>query len=398
MKKVAVLGGGPAGSFAAERLAAAGLNTIVIDEKLAWEKPCGGGLTYKAYNEYPFLIHNNTAKKVVTETYLAAPKAGAVKMNLTQPLVIYSRFDLNRMLLQRAEKAGAQVEKTRVLEIERKSAGWLLRTRNGSFDADYCVVATGARNPLRNVGTEWTRSDTMYALGYYVPADQNHIDIQFLPNLEGYIWVFPRCGHLSVGICGKGEPAQALRSRLEKYMDEKSLRYHGSEFYGHVLPSLETAGWRKNRVAGDGWIAVGDAAGLVDPITGEGLYYAMRSGDLASQVILNESHSLTDKVQAYCGLLRRDFAGRSRIRSHPCETRVSRPLSIQHCARADDPLHAPQPALSRVDAGFVCRHAVLQRAQETSSQEPERHHVGGADELVPASGCTGDNIATEPQA
>ncbi|MGA2596633.1 MAG: NAD(P)/FAD-dependent oxidoreductase [Bryobacteraceae bacterium] len=308
MKKVAVLGGGPAGSFAAERLAAAGLNTVVIDEKLAWEKPCGGGLTYKAYNEYPYLLNNDTAKKVVTETYLAAPKAGAVKMNLTQPLVIYSRFDLNRMLLERAEKAGAQVEKTRVLEIERKTAGWLLRTRHGSFDADYCVVATGARNPLRNVGTQWTRSDTMYALGYYVPTDQNHIDIQFLPNLEGYIWVFPRCGHLSVGICGKGEPAQALRARLEKYMDEKSLRYQGSEFYGHVLPSLETPAWRKNRVAGEGWIAVGDAAGLVDPITGEGLYYAMRSGDLASQVILNEAHSLTDKVHAYYGLLRRDFA------------------------------------------------------------------------------------------
>jgi geranylgeranyl reductase family protein len=308
MKKVAVLGGGPAGSFAAERLARAGLDTIVIDEKLAWEKPCGGGLTYKAYNEYPFLLHNDTPKKVVTETYLAAPKAGAVKMNLTQPLVIYSRFDLNRMLLERAGKAGAQVEKTRVLGIERKTDRWLLKTRHGSLEADYCVVATGARNPLRNVGTEWTRSDTMYALGYYVPSDQNHIDIQFLPNLEGYIWVFPRCGHLSVGICGKGEPAHSLRSRLEKYMDEKSLRYQGAAFYGHVLPSLETPAWRKNRVAGEGWIAVGDAAGLVDPITGEGLYYAMRSGDLASQVILDDTHSLTEKVHAYCGLLRRDFA------------------------------------------------------------------------------------------
>ena len=63
----------------------------------------------------------------------------------------------------------------------------------------------------------------MYALGYYVPASQDHIDIQFLPNLEGYIWVFPRCGHLSVGICGKGEPAQALRARLEAYMDERGI-------------------------------------------------------------------------------------------------------------------------------------------------------------------------------
>ncbi len=102
--------------------------------------------------------------------------------------------------------------------MERGGRGWRLKTRQGTLEADFCVVATGARNPLRNVGTEWTAADTMYALGYYVPSAQDHIDIQFLPNLEGYIWVFPRCGHLSVGICGKGEPAQALRARLEQYM------------------------------------------------------------------------------------------------------------------------------------------------------------------------------------
>ena len=54
--KVAVLGGGPSGAFAAERLAAAGVDTLLFDEKLAWEKPCGGGLTWKAYSQYPFLV------------------------------------------------------------------------------------------------------------------------------------------------------------------------------------------------------------------------------------------------------------------------------------------------------------------------------------------------------
>ncbi len=307
MKRVAVLGGGPAGSFAAERLARAGLDTVVFDEKLAWEKPCGGGLTYKAYHEYPFLIDNNTPKKLVNETFLAAPSAGTVKMALGQPLVIYSRMDLNRMLLERAEQAGAQVEKARVMGLERHGSKWLLRTKTGSLDADFCIVATGARNSLRNVGTEWTPSDTMSALGYYVPSEQSHIDIQFLPNIMGYIWVFPRCGHLSVGIAGKGEPAQALRARLERYMDEKGIRYKGAPFYGHVIPSLATPGWKRNRVAGEGWMAVGDAAGLVDPITGEGIYYAMRSGDLASQIVLNTAHSLAEKAAAYVDLLRRDF-------------------------------------------------------------------------------------------
>jgi flavin-dependent dehydrogenase len=219
MKTVAVLGGGPAGATAAERLARAGLKTIVLDEKLAWEKPCGGGITYKAYSQYPYLLNNDSPKKLVTDTMLSAPKSGAFKMELTRPLVIYSRIDLNGMLLQRAEAAGAQIEKERVLALERTSQRWRIRTRSGSIDADYCVVATGARNPLRDVGTQYTAQDTMYALGYFVPSNQAHIDIQFLPNLEGYIWVFPRAGHLSVGICGKSESAQCLRARLERYMD-----------------------------------------------------------------------------------------------------------------------------------------------------------------------------------
>jgi flavin-dependent dehydrogenase len=292
--------------MAAERLAGSGLRTTIFDEKLAWEKPCGGGITYKAYHQYPFLLENATPKKTVTDTYLAAG-AGSVRMRLPEPLLIYSRLDLNRMLLERAAQAGAQIEKARVLELARKDRGWSIRTKNGAIEADYCVVATGARNPLRDVGTQWQAGDTMSALGYYVPSDQDHIDIQFLPRLEGYIWVFPRNGHLSVGICGKGEPAQSLRARLERYMEEKSLPIKGSQFYSHVLPSLETPGWKSNRVSGDGWLAAGDAAGLVDPITGEGLYYAIRSGDLAAGTILAEHGSFRETAQAYRSLLDHDF-------------------------------------------------------------------------------------------
>ncbi len=75
-----------------------------------------------------------------------------------------------------------------------------------------------------------------------------------------------------------------------------------------MLPSLETPGWKRNRVAGEGWLAVGDAGGLVDPITGEGLYYAMRSGDLASRVVLDDAHGLLEKAAAYRALLAREFA------------------------------------------------------------------------------------------
>ncbi len=308
MKQVAVLGGGPAGAFAAEQLAAAGLRVLLFDEKLAWEKPCGGGLTYKAYSQYPFLIDNPTPKRFVTETVLGAPRAGEVSLKLDDPLLIYSRFDLNRMLLERAERAGAQIEKARVVEITRYGTAWRLRTSGGVADADFCIVATGARNPLREVGTQLCREDAMSALGYYIPGQQERIDIQFLPKLEGYIWVFPRCEHLSVGICGKGEPAASLRKRLEQYMNERGISWKGASFYSHLLPSLTAGSWKKNRVAGDGWMAVGDAAGLVDPITGEGLYYAIRSADLAARALLSEVSAVADRITQYRQLLRRDFA------------------------------------------------------------------------------------------
>src|SRR5205809_277880 len=131
--KVAILGGGPSGAFAAERLASAGVETVIFDEKLAWEKPCGGGLTWKAYSQYPFLQTNDTPKKVITETVLSAPKSAPVKLALDRPLLIYSRYDLNGMLLRRAERAGAQIEKTRVLNIARTESGWNLRTKSGSL-------------------------------------------------------------------------------------------------------------------------------------------------------------------------------------------------------------------------------------------------------------------------
>ena len=308
MKSVAILGGGPAGAFAAEQLASTGLRVTVFDEKLAWEKPCGGGLTCKAYSQYPFLIDNSAPKRLVHETVLSGPRGGEASLKLTDPLVIYSRLDLNRMLLERAERAGAQIEKARVQKMTREGAGWQLHTSGGTASADFCIVAMGARNPLREVGTELKPRDTMTALGYYVPGDQERIDIQFLPSLEGYIWIFPRCGHLSVGICGKGEPAAALRLRLEQFMAERGISHKDGRFYSHLLPSLDSGSWQANRVAGDGWMAVGDSAGLVDPLTGEGLYYAIRSADLAARALLADVGDLAAKLAHYRALLRNDFA------------------------------------------------------------------------------------------
>ena len=285
------------------------------------------------------------------------------------------------MLLERAERAGAQIEKARITQLARSGSGWqLAHASTASADADFCIVATGARNPLRDVGTQLRPEDAMSALGYYIPGEQDRIDIQFLPHLEGYIWVFPRCGHLSVGICGKGEPAVALRKRLEHYMTERGISWKGATFYSHLLPSLETKSWKENRVAGEGWMAVGDAAGLVDPITGEGLYYAIRSADLAAQALLDEARASSPR-RNYRRLLRRDFAADLEFGSRLAKRVFLGSFLLRLGARAHGAVHAPQPALLRHHAGPVRRHAALSRAEAPPACESERQPVRDLHEL-----------------
>ena len=212
-------------------------------------------------------------------------------------------------------------------------------------------MAAGARNPLQNLGTELTPSDAMTALGYFVPAERDHIDIQFFAGLAGYIWIFPRCGHLSVGICGK-EPAASLRTRLETYMVEQGISKAGATYYGHVLPSLESRAWKENRVAGDGWMAVGDAAGLVDPITGEGLYYALRSADLAAQAITGES---VGEYHHFCNRISRMISNLL----HGLPITFSMAISLGIGCGADGAVYPVESDFPRDDAGFVCRNAAV---------------------------------------
>ena len=268
---------------------------------MAWEKPCGGGVTFKAYHQYPFLLESGQYRSV-SRTCLHTAESGAARLSLEKPMLIFSRKVLNQLLLDRASAAGAVLRRERVLSMHRSPDGWQVKTVDGVLDVDFVIVATGARNPLRLAGTAFTAADSMTALGYNVPRSQAHIDIEFFSGFEGYAWVFPRTDHLSVGICGKGEAATDMRIRLEQYMQSRSISRTGAEFYAHMLPSLAAHSWRDNRLAGDGWLAVGDAAGLVDPVTGEGIYYAMRSGELAGELIA------AGKPAAYKAAIQHEFA------------------------------------------------------------------------------------------
>jgi flavin-dependent dehydrogenase len=155
-------------------------------------------------------------------------------------------------------------------------------------EADFVVVAAGARNSLLPGTQPLSRNDLEMTLGYFVPAQAEGICVKFLNHFEGYLWSFPRCDHLSVGICGSmaKHTSQELRRHLHTFMESENIPRDGARFYSHVLPSPQKQTLSSRKVVGRNWALVGDAAAWVDPITGEGLYYALRSGELLAESLI----------------------------------------------------------------------------------------------------------------
>ena len=301
---IAIIGGGPAGSSAAALLAGAGRDVILFDEKLAWEKPCGGGITDKALVQYEYLRDAGLERNWVEHCELISPAGRRVTFHLGRPVAIFARRVLNGFLLERARKHGAKVVQGRVTAIAGSPQEWRLRTREAEIKARFVILASGARNPFRaQFSQPFSREDLMATAGYYLPGSGSGMQIRFLNGLHGYIWIFPRTEHLSAGICGKiGHKTTAeLRRLLEDCLTSAGLDLRGGRFYSHLLPALQFKTLRDGPVCGEGWAYIGDAAGFTDPITGEGLYYALRSAELLCDAVI------ADDPASYRERLRKDF-------------------------------------------------------------------------------------------
>src|SRR5437867_3344551 len=101
-ERIVIVGGGPAGAFAASALASAGRQVLLFDEKLAWEKPCGGGLTDKALARWPFLRDAGVERNLISDCELIAPSGAKVRFALDKQIAIFCRLALNGASLDRA--------------------------------------------------------------------------------------------------------------------------------------------------------------------------------------------------------------------------------------------------------------------------------------------------------
>jgi flavin-dependent dehydrogenase len=223
------------------------------------------------------------------------------------PLAVAARRSFDSMLLEAATAAGAAHRAERVTSLRFDGSGWDIETRAGRTRADWVIGADGANSLVRRlVSRPFSRRDLSIATGYFVHgASSDTIDIAFEDRPPGYLWSFPRPDHLAVGLCAQADEATApcLLAGARRWIDAHVPRSSSLERYSWPIPSLTAGALAIEQPAGAGWMLLGDAAGLVDPITREGIFFALRSADLAAAALL----AGTNPAAHYGAALRRDI-------------------------------------------------------------------------------------------
>ena len=289
---VAVVGGGPAGASASRLLASRGARVTLFEATPDGEKPCGGGIPSAAVGAFPDLLESTLRRRVVREVLIISPSNHRATVPLAGGIHIFSRHDLDGFLRGRAVAAGASLVCEHVRGIARVGAGWEVRTDAGTRGPfDFLVGADGVRSVVRRaVGYPWPDSDLTLALYAFVQGvSRPEMVLKFLPDIDGYIWVFPRADHVSVGICARSRSVthHRLRDELRRFVETQypEGRFPESDLKGYFIPASLHPPSPGRAIASrwapiaSRWALIGDAAGFVDPLTREGIAHALRSAE-----------------------------------------------------------------------------------------------------------------------
>jgi flavin-dependent dehydrogenase len=289
--RAAVVGAGPAGSTLARRLAEDGASVTLFDASHPREKPCGGGLTPRALALLPRGRHDDPLpSRPVAACRFESGRGTWVDLDLDRPVGVAARRELDAWLLRRAIESGAVHVPERVGAVE----GRRVRTTQGRDDVfDVVVGADGAGSLVRRAFLgPIPRERLTMATGWFARGDSQML-IRFTPGLQGYLWLFPRSDHVCVGICAPlaEVPTRDLLRRLETEVGRwfPALASFEGRPYAHTIPSPSEEPASILEIAGGGWALVGDAGALADPITGEGIYFALRSAELLADTLREEA-------------------------------------------------------------------------------------------------------------
>jgi geranylgeranyl reductase family protein len=295
-----VVGGGPAGSTTALHLAEAGASVLLVDKaRFPRDKPCGGGLTARAVKQCP-VDPAPVVEEQVDLVELRFRYGDAVVRRARAPVILMTqRRRLDAFLLDAARERGVEVREGSTVDAS-------------ATDADVVIGADGANGTtakalglgdgiIHGVAYEGNAAYGKLEHGRY--ERRAVIELADIPG--GYGWVFPKAEHANVGVGAWQSAGPQLRDHLGRLCAAHGLEAASlTELRGHRLP-LRRPG---TRIAGERALLVGDAAGLIDPVSGDGMYECFVSSRLAAAAIFDLLAGRTASLEPYASAVDAELA------------------------------------------------------------------------------------------
>jgi geranylgeranyl reductase family protein len=308
-----VVGAGPAGSTCAYRLASAGASVLLLDRaRFPRDKPCGGGVTGRAARLLPFSIAP-VVEDTVTSVRMRLRYGGWFERGGAEPLVLMTqRLRLDAFLLERAVAAGAELrEGAKVTAAEAGPDGATVTVDDEVLAAETLIGADGVNgvcakslglggNQAVGVALEGNVPYARLGDGYRGRAV---LELGIVPG--GYGWVFPKGDHANIGIGGWEREGPRLRASLGELCAAHGVEAEELEgVRGYRLPLRSP----RSHLARGRAAVIGDAAGLVDPVSGDGMFEAFLSAKLAAETVTDLLQGRTDRLEPYGEELTRRLA------------------------------------------------------------------------------------------
>jgi len=320
--RVAVVGGGPGGACAADELAKAGIETYLIERKLDNCKPCGGAIPLCMLEEFDLPL--DVVDRKVRKMTMISPTNKEVQIGQTlkdnEFIGMVRREVLDSFLRNRAAENGAKMINGLFLGMElpqNKNEPYVLKytdfggqdgkARKGdkkTLEVDVVIGADGANS---RVAKDIKAGDYEYAIAfqermkiddakmeYYKDRAEMYVGEDVSPDF--YAWVFPKCDHVAVGT-GTVIDKKGIQKYQQGIRDRAAPRIEGGEIIrveAHPIPEHPRP-WRVN----DRTALIGDAAGYVTKCSGEGIYFAAKSGRMCAETIVKRSEKGTRMIESY---------------------------------------------------------------------------------------------------
>jgi geranylgeranyl reductase len=281
--KVLVVGGGPAGAIGARTLAEWGIEVILVERNLSFEKPCGGGIPLSAFDELG--ITKGLIKREVRNITIISPTGDKVDIALRGgSLGIVARGEFDKVLRNEAEKKGAQVIEGEFRGITGTHKEYRVETiikgNKAEITAEFVIAADGVNSRVRAAaGIEPPRALVTFSekiKGVEAESCEFWFDASHAPG--SYSWVFPAPEGISAGT-GSLDPGRVVAS-YQVFRKKRGITLEGPKRV-YRIPRWEGNLYNKNNI-----IFAGDSAGQVMPINYEGIYYAMKAGEFAARAII----------------------------------------------------------------------------------------------------------------